>query len=149
MKDYHLRITHDYFKIIQDYFKDSASIQLNSNYWAWHYSAQACSFISSMMILTKKNYGSCAWKRVWKWWCQWMNYLPGILNKWPLTTLRVAPLFSLAQHWCVQSHYCRPGFRKHILRHLVPRLRFVISHASYILVQREKIFTLRNNECRL
>ena len=46
----HLRITHDYIQIIQDYFKDPASTQLNSNYWAWHYSGQACSSLFSLLL---------------------------------------------------------------------------------------------------
>ena len=51
----HVRITHNYFKIIQDFFKDSASTQLNSNHWAWHYSAQACFPILSNCIFFHFN----------------------------------------------------------------------------------------------
>ena len=51
----HLRITHDYFKIIQDYFKESASTQLKLLSLALLSSSSCTTFVSFNLPLMKKK----------------------------------------------------------------------------------------------
>ena len=112
-----LRPFKDYFKIIRDYFKDSASTQLKLLSLALLSESLFFNILNSMMILTKKMMIP-------------MNQLSPRYSTQVTAdhSARCPVVFLGATLVRTVTLPCPPGFRKRILRHLVPCLRFVISH---------------------